>query len=223
MKEVNLSHVFERVAQRFGLTLDQMRGVATKAHAAQIAYCYLARGLTGCSELAIGMKVARDAGWVVEACKEAAHRAIAEDRAFAETLAEIEIECLVEAGVSDRTLYPLPKLADPSQIATRIVASPREAMQVGIADLQTLGAAYLALERENARPVVNAEIAALVDAVAAFRNADFAARQARFTNAERAAWATRETALQTLFKLIGTDNGQTDKNARLQPARAAVG
>lgn len=223
---VSLSHVFERTAQRFGVTLDQMRGVSAKAHEAQLAFCYLARGLTGAGELTIGMKIARSADWVASALEEAAHRLSAESRVYAETVAEIEIECLVEAGVADRVLFPLPQLSDPESIAHRLIGSPREAIQVGLADLQSLGAAYLALAAERApikAPPPDPAIARLGQAVIAFQEAARAAEQARFTKSERGAIVAREDAFQNLLKLIGAHYGKAQQDSRVQCPRAAIG
>ena len=212
---VTPQHVLERVAQRFALSLDKLRGDRHAAHEAQIAYCYLAHGLTGCSGMTIGMRIGRDQQWVAAAIDECATRALAEDRRFHEVLTEIEIECLAEAGVADRTHYPLPRMTEPHAIAQRLVASPREALQVGIADLQTIGAAFLAIEETVALtargPVAKTpDEELLISAALAYQAAARAAAQARFTTAERAATAARYNARQNLMKLIGVDHGQTN-------------
>ena len=146
--EVTLEHMLTRTARAFGAPVWMMRTRHTdeKAVAAGEAVCRLAR-LAGAGELAIGMKLGRDANFVVKAVWDAGARFDA-DRDFAERYQEIELECVAEAGVALRTLYPLPDDADPRTIAERLVHSPREAMAVGTADLATLGAAFLALDDE---------------------------------------------------------------------------
>lgn len=146
--EVTLEHLFTRTAAAFGVPLWKMRSrhAEQKAVDARLAFCRLAV-LAGAGELAVGMKLARDANFVRKAVWDAGVRFDA-DRAFAQLYQEIEIECVAETGVAARTLYPLPKDVDPRTIAERLVDSPREAMRVGVADLAAIGAAFLALDDE---------------------------------------------------------------------------
>lgn len=157
--EVTLEHLLTRTAKAFCVApwLVRSRHKDAKAADARLAFCRLAR-LAGAGELAIGMKLGRPAAFVQEAVWNAGARFDA-DRAFAERYQEIEIECVAEKGVAERTLYPLPADHDPRAIAERLVHSPREAMAVGVADLATLGSAFLALDDEIT--LLRAENAAL--------------------------------------------------------------
>ena len=157
--QVTLEHLFTRTARAFGVTPAQMRAPRANAtaHDARLAFSRIAI-LAGAGEMAVAMKLGRSGQWVRTAADEAGARFDA-DRGFAESYQEIEIECVVETGVSARTLYPLPVDADPRAIAERLIDSPREAMRVGTADLATLGAAFLALDDEIT--LLRAENAAL--------------------------------------------------------------
>lgn len=142
---VSLEHLFTRTARVFGVTPAQLRSRSSHAASndARLAFCRLAV-LAGAGELAVGMKCGRSTAWVSEAVWAAGSRLDA-DRAFAGRFHEIELECVAETGVAAATFYPLPADSDPRAIAERLVHSPREAMAVGVADLATLGAAFIAL------------------------------------------------------------------------------
>lgn len=146
--EVSLEHMLTRTARAFGVTSAQMRVPRdTKiALPARLAFCRMAK-FAGAGELAIGMKISRNAAWVDVAVWRAG-RLLETDGNFAERYREVELECVAEAHLSAATVYPLPVDRDPRAIAERLVESPREAMRVGVADLATLGAAYLALSDE---------------------------------------------------------------------------
>ncbi|MFT4098458.1 MAG: hypothetical protein QM651_15175 [Rhodoblastus sp.] len=157
--EVTLEHLFTRTARAFGTRPCDMRSRCAdpKARDARLAFCRLAI-LAGAGDLAVGMKLGRDAAFVRQAVWNAGARFDA-DRDFAARYQDVELECVVEAGVAARTLYPLPLDSDPRTIAERLVHSPREAMAVGTADLATIGAAFLAIDDEIT--LLRAEIAGL--------------------------------------------------------------
>lgn len=142
MTRPSLQHLFERACAVFSVTPAQMRS-ARDGGAARLAFCRIATragygALPICMKLGVERAAVDSAVWQADALFD-------RDRSFAEGCIEIEIECAAESGVAARTAFALPVDYDVRAIALTILDGPRAAMGVGVAQLQELAAAFLAL------------------------------------------------------------------------------